>query len=443
MFRLNARRLYRLIMLVITVLFLGAGIRTAQAAPDVVPDPAQPRIEISGTAYIDLAKGIEVRTGPELQLIEDQFLSRCFGVTVKEHDSEHWLHVGRCLDLKKGDDEAEISSLRSTYASLLLSIYEERIGGHKALIVDGAPGPQETSYGYVTVGEHIFEIVFSGGQLLEEGLDLVERVSFFEPSAPLPKLPTADEALRPHLPPEKEVREMWPQKALWDEEIMQLRDRPILQHRAPLGQGDLLSTQTMSGCVAWPSWKGPRLQTPIGPDANGMGWSWAGSSFHGEGLHQGCNDPRRLNDYYAIDFPLRTWDSVLSVIWGPDAGTVIWTGWADGGWSELGRCVIVDLYDTFISSFCHLQGIAVWPGQRVTGSTILGWAGGSGNWNDRYWGSHLHTDIHHKANLDRARGGIYGGYSTMPVWIRTFMPDTRYFSNGFYAAFQWRQWVSW
>lgn len=443
MCRLNTRRFYRLIMLIITLMSLGGDIRTAQAAPDVVPDPSHPRIEVSGTAHIDTSTGISVLTGPGLRYTKDQFLSKCYGVTLTEEDSGHYLHIGRCLDLKKGDDEAEISSLRSAYVGLPLTIHEERLGQLKALVMDGAPGIRETSYAYVTVGEHIFEIVFSGGELLEEGKDLIDRVGFFEPSASLPELPTAEEALRPDLPPEERARKTWPQKAIWDEEVMHLGDRPVLQHSGPLGHTDQQVAQTVNGCVAWPSWKGPMLQTPIGPDANGMGWSWAGGSFHGEGLHQRCNDPWHLNNYYAIDLPLQQWDTVLPVMWGPDAGTVIWAGWAGGGWSELGRCVIVDLYDTFIASFCHLQGISVWPGQRVSGNTILGWAGGSGNWNDWYWGAHLHTDIHHKANLDWAHGGIYGGYSTMPVWIRTFSPDTRYYPNGYYASYQWRQWVSW
>jgi hypothetical protein len=71
------------------------------------------------------------------------------------------------------------------------------------------------------------------------------------------------------------------------------------------------------GCADWPTWK--FLQTPWASTANGpgtpwpQGWSQAGPSYYGEGLHQYCNRTNGLNDYHALDFPLKERNGILFI----------------------------------------------------------------------------------------------------------------------------------
>jgi murein DD-endopeptidase MepM/ murein hydrolase activator NlpD len=69
---------------------------------------------------------------------------------------------------------------------------------------------------------------------------------------------------------------------------------------------------------------------------------------------------------------------------------------------------------------------------------VIGYAGGSGNWQDGYFGNHLHQGIYLNASLDTANGGIYGGQSVEPH-------NVRYYGNGggYYSSFYRLQSVSW
>lgn len=57
----------------------------------------------------------------------------------------------------------------------------------------------------------------------------------------------------------------------------------------------------------------------------------------------------------------------------------------------------------------HLAGFNVYAGQAVNANTVIGWAGGSGNGVDNYWGSHLHQGLYLNASM--SSGGTYGGQS--------------------------------
>jgi murein DD-endopeptidase MepM/ murein hydrolase activator NlpD len=122
-----------------------------------------------------------------------------------------------------------------------------------------------------------------------------------------------------------------------------------------------------------------------------------------------------LNDFHAIDFPLREWDSVYA----PAGGRVIYAGWASGGWAGAGRVVIVDLGNGYWSGAYHLRSIAVSSGQYINASTRIGYAGGSGYGRDGYFGPHLHQGLYLNAQFYPAGGGVYGGQSVEPHYIRT------------------------
>lgn len=86
------------------------------------------------------------------------------------------------------------------------------------------------------------------------------------------------------------------------------------------------------------------------------GWSTAGPSYFNEGLHKGCNRATRLNDDYPLDHPLKEWD----IVYPPASGTVLYAGWAGGGWAGFGRVVIIDLGGGYWAMAAHLRGINVY-----------------------------------------------------------------------------------
>ncbi|MDQ7030784.1 MAG: M23 family metallopeptidase [Ardenticatenia bacterium] len=142
-----------------------------------------------------------------------------------------------------------------------------------------------------------------------------------------------------------------------------------------------------------------------------------------------------MNDYYALDHPLKEWD----IVYPPASGTVLYAGWAGGGWASLGRVVIIDLGGGYWAMAAHLRGINVHVGQHVWLSTVIGWAGRSGHYQDNYWPSvHLHQGLYKDAHLASWAGGIYGGHSAQPVKVH-------YFGNGGgdYWYIQPRQLMSW
>jgi murein DD-endopeptidase MepM/ murein hydrolase activator NlpD len=67
-------------------------------------------------------------------------------------------------------------------------------------------------------------------------------------------------------------------------------------------------------------------------------------------------------------------------------GTVTWAGWRAGGW---GRLVVVRHPDGVRTLYAHLASISVRVGWQISGGTILGHVGASGD----ATGPHLHFEV--------------------------------------------------
>lgn len=99
----------------------------------------------------------------------------------------------------------------------------------------------------------------------------------------------------------------------------------------------------------------------------------------------------------------------------------------------------MDLGNGYWSMAAHLRSINVSAGQDVGISTVIGYVGRSGNYQDGYWPSnHLHQGLYLNAQLYQPYGGIYGGQSVEPHHVR-------YFGNGggYYETIGRYQWMSW
>ncbi|WP_375771669.1 M23 family metallopeptidase [Archangium gephyra] len=272
---------------------------------------------------------------------------------------------------------------------------EVKVAGRQALVLENAPGLVPTTYVYVAAEGKLFQVIYPRPTLDERAQGLL-RTLRFEP---------ARQSLRARDLPRAADTLFGPAPKPGAESF--LRSRSALEAGRPEKPADVTSL-AVAGCVDYPTSK--YLQTPFTAAANGNGYSKAGPSYYGQGLHTGCNNTGSQNDYYALDMPLRTGDAVLNP---SNGGTVVWAGWASGGWASLGRTVIIDQGNGYKSLAAHLNSINVASGQYVNADSVIGTAGGSGNGSNTYWGPHLHQGLYINAAV--SGGGTYGGQSAQPT----------------------------
>ena len=379
------------------------------------------------TFYQNAVLGVDLVRPATMRVVQDQYLSDSFGFTLTDHplnakdgdaDEALWLRVSWLRHAAPGDLQAAAQKLVDSFPGVAIRRSEMTIAGNRALVLANAPGLVPTTYIYLAAGGRLYEIVYPKAALDAQGKAILATLRFHKP-----------------------------QKAIESLGLVQAEDafyaapagaRPvtlkgIVPAPAKVVPGpDAVTPQAIGGCVDYPTSK--YLQTPFTSAANGNGYSQAGPSYYGEGLHTGCNDSTHQNDYYALDMPMRTWDPVLNP---GNGGTVIWVGWASGGWSTLGRTVIIDQGNGYKSLAAHLVGINVSVGQAVNANSVIGWVGGSGNWTDGYWGSHLHQGLYLNANV--SGGGTYGGQSAQMV--KVFY--CRFGCSNYYWYISNRQQLSW
>jgi len=297
------------------------------------------------------------------------------------------------------------------------------IDGIEALAVNGVPGIDPNVYIYLVANSHLYQIIYAGETLDDRGELLLRQLRFVKPVKALDSLGLKRA--------EDTLYEPSPYAAC---SLLKGAETELPHERAESTPSRGL--RAVSGCADWPT--AQLIQTPISDTANGNGYSNAGPSYYNQGAHQYCNRTTGLNDYYALDFPLRTGD----VVYAPFSGTVKWVGWTCGGWSTLGKVVIVEKYvgtTKYWSMAAHLNSINVQPNDSVTISTVIGYAGRSGNQSLTYWSTpHLHQGIYANATLDSSCGGIYAGQSVQPLHVRYYRSP-----GGYYETLTQYQQVSW
>ncbi|HEY0735500.1 MAG TPA: M23 family metallopeptidase [Herpetosiphonaceae bacterium] len=389
-----------------------------------------PASNAAGSIHADPVLGIRLKHPEALHLAQDQYLSHNFGFTLMEGkqggldaESRMALRVSWMRQHGAGDLQSAAKDLVAQYPDIAINQKSIAIAGHPAIALYPVPGmSSENTYVYVAANNRLYEVIYGRGMLDTEGTALLDSLQFTAPTQSV-------EAL--NLVKADDVISTVPAGAIHD--ALPKGPQPEHDHAAGIQHDlDVIEPMAGPGCVDWPTWKA--IQTPFANTANGNGWSNAGPSFYNEGYHVNCNVAGRLNDYHAIDFRLRTGDIAYS----PGAGTVLATGWAGGGWSTLGRVVIIDLGNGYKSLAAHLSSINVSPGQAVTISTVIGYAGGSGNYSDGFFTPHLHQGIYLNASVDYGNRGVYSGQSVEPH-------NVRYYGNGggYYGTFYRGQSVSW
>ena len=419
-----AKRLWIVLLL---SLVLGPGIDRAAA------QEPQPPTEGRRPVYQNDVLGVAVQTlPPQTRVVEDQYLSDAFGFTVVDPQGRMVLRLAWRHRDRPDQIGQRVRELIGGFPGVDLRPQPIRISAHQGVMVPDAPGMDPSTYIYVTANGRLYEVICPQQEGSVACGELLNQLIFGPASRTLEELRLirAEDALY-EKPPAQEIP---------------LPKGPA-EVDAPMGKGprpggdEVFSIEPLAapGCADWPTWK--FLQSPWSSTANGpgtpwpQGWSQAGPSYYGEGLHRYCNRTSGLNDYHALDFPLKEWD----VVYPPASGTVLYAGWAGGGWAGLGRVVIVDLGNGYSGMAAHLRSINVSAGQGVGISTVIGYAGRSGNFQDNYWPSnHLHQGLYLNASLNPTYGSIYGGQSVEPHHVR-------YFGNGggYYETIGRYQWMSW
>jgi hypothetical protein len=350
------------------ILAIGAAIPAVGAATggDVLP-------------YRHDVLGVTLSHPSTFQIVEDEYLLDEYGFTLTTADPRKsgendvgmvlrmvWLQGSTADGL-----DARVQEHIATFPQAGLKPSETVLDSRRAVVLENAPGLVTTTYVYLAANDRIYEIIYPQPTLDAQGQALLSSLRFETPSRSL--------------------------------ESLNLKREPMVP-MAKLSQSETHYGPVIEACVNYPTSK--YLQTPITSAANGNGWTQAGPSYYGEGLHTGCSNTSSQNDNYALDTALRTWDPVLNPT---NGGTVVWAGWASGGWSTLGRTVIIDQGGGYKSLSAHLAGINVSAGTAVNANSVIGYAGGSGNGVDGYWGSHLHQGLYLNASV--SGGGTYGGSS--------------------------------
>ncbi len=383
-------------MLVLLALFSSMGPGTVLAG-ETFPEETSTLL-----SYENAVLGIGLDYPDIWKLSEDQFLFPTYGFTLSNAQGGLILRVGWVYDATPEQIEDLIAQQIEGHPRLDIRRARVEIAGYKGVTLSPLPGLEPVSCSYLAVEGRVYEIWYRIEQLTAEEKALFTNLHFGTPQQSLNSLA---------LPP---------------------ADGMIL--RTPLPTPAETSAPTAApGCVDWPTGRFLRVSWDSG--ANGNGWTAAGPSWYGEGMHRNCDRPDRSNDYHALDFSLREWDAIRA----PRSSTVLYYGWASGGFSTLGRVVVLDLGDGYQYLAAHLRGFgAIWyPGQNVSDGTLIGYAGGSGNGQDGYFGNHLHQALYKDGTLGTS-GGVYGGRGVEPR-------NVRYYGNGggYYQSITRYQSMSW
>lgn len=416
-----------LVMLILVSMLFVPAMARAQNQPPTPPP-----------VYTNEVLGVELVSTNGLTLIENALLSDTqYGFSLwKSGNSDSGTTMPGTMVLSvamlykaPAETEEAMAKLVSGFSDLVFPAPTEiMVDGVKGLMLTNVPGIEPNTFIYVVANGHLYQIMYRDGTLDTLGQALIDQIRFMEPTRTLESLglKSVDNTL---YQPSPYASGFLPKGSGIEQDSEAVEAVPET----------LSGPKAVSGCADWPT--AQLMQTPIASTANGNGYSAAGPRYYGEVDHKNCNLALKLNDYYALDFPLRKGD----VVYAPFTGTVKWIGWTCGGWDALGRVVIVEKYvgtTKYWSMAAHLNSINVAVGNNVTLSTVIGYAGGSatidGVHYDDYWSSHLHQGVYVNASLDSNCGGIYAGQSVQPLHVKYDRPP-----GGYYETFTKYQQVSW
>lgn len=318
----------RFVWLLAMLIMMSTTVLPATAAAQEDDNVAVPSPALAGLpqpAYTNEVLGVQLVNTKGFILIEDQVLTRgTYGFSL---NSEYGLvlRVDMLYDASPDLDKAA-TELVSRFPDINFAAPSEvTVDGAKGVMLVGVPGIDPGVYIYVVANGRLYQIIYAGEALDERGKALVDQLRFVQPVLTVESLGLNRAETNLFIPSPYDAN------LLPKESGVELRPGV-----AGADYQTSIALEAVPGCADWPT--SQSMQTPIASTANGNGYSAAGPSYYNEAEHKYCNRTGGLNDYYALDFPLRTGD----VVYAPFTGNVKWVGYTCGGWSTLGKIVIVE-----------------------------------------------------------------------------------------------------
>ncbi|MBN2003401.1 MAG: M23 family metallopeptidase [Anaerolineae bacterium] len=369
-------------------------------AQDLPPEAA-----VKTTSYEDAVLGVQISYAPELRRLQDEYLFPAYGFTLVDQDDRLVLRVGWLHQATSGDVEKLAEQAIMNHPDLDIRKANVAVGGQPGIAVYPLPGIEPVTCIYVLAHDRVYEIFYGREFLDGQGIALLKSMTFMPAQASLAdlKLPEPDGM-----------------------DISELAEALSRSESGDESQDTSdIATTAGANCVNWPTSKFMRV--PLSSSVNGTGYANAGPSYYGQGMHLNCNKTNRSNDYHALDFSMRSGDTILS----PVSGTVVYFGWTYGGYSTYGRVVIIDAGGGYQYMAAHLKGYGsvAYPGQQISSGAVIGSAGGSGNQQDDYWSVHLHHVFYKNATFDSSGKAMYGGQGVEPRHVRYYRNGTKYYET--------------
>ncbi len=386
--------------------------------------------------------GVTLAYDPDYSIVEPEYLGNTYGFTLVDQHRNPILDVD-WLYASNSSDFINVVDLKLTNASNLSTRQESfTVDGYSGIKISPMPGITRSTEIVIIANERIFVIRYYDDDLGKKGEDIIQKLSFEQPSEQFhPESMThAEDVVFVHPPSDwhgwryvdKSQLEAVPTPELVPESTLNTKSSLFLAegiNPEPSAIEPGCTTDWSSNQTNWNSW--------ANQGTSHVGISYAGPHFWGAGGHGGCNDSGSYNDYYALDHTLKEWD----LIYPHRSGTIIYSGWTDGGWKTLGRIVVVDYGYGRWGVFAHLRGVIYPTGTWVSPAHAIGYAGGSGDHRENYWNVHLHQSLHLNAQFHYESGnviGIKGGQSARPYYIQSYANTYYYYNMSSGMQLEWR-----
>jgi len=129
--------------------------------------------------------------------------------------------------------------------------------------------------------------------------------------------------------------------------------------------------------------------------------TYTGSFGSGAFIWPSANHVLSGNDFWAGHLGLDIAAGLGDPVWASDAGVVVFSGWANGGY---GNTIIIDHGNGYQTLYAHMSGVSRPCGSSVSAGTTVGSAGSTGN----STGTHLHFEV-------RLNGGFINPWYVLPA----------------------------
>lgn len=346
-----------------------------------------------------------------------------------EHGGTPVVRVALAYDLKPGQIKSRVQARLDELSDVPAERQNVTVGKkrYKGVAVGPIPGSTPSIEVYVPVQGRVYQINLYQEKLDTEGRKLLAGLEFAPPSRSVRSLglPEGDEGrtfqtegdpalVRKEMEARKPAEEP-PSRTASEAGTSTTRTASTTQP-TPVYEEYRMS----NGC--WRARSTFPIQTQHGAYANGTGWTqigvpnYWGQYTHGNLGYGRCNNAKYTNDMYAVDYPLRKGDVLFSPFAG---GTVLFAG-RNNSHKNYGIFVVIRSDNgKYVSMSAHLNGLArgIYRGAKVTNTSIIGFAGDSGDPSIPVGQPHLHEAFYRYPNL-LSDGSPYGGAGLQVLYHR-------------------------